>query len=61
MREHGYKLFGLICLILSVYLLIYGFYLTDRFASSPLRALMIVVGAVLLCVGTLFYQILKKE
>ncbi len=61
MREHGYKLFGLICLILSVYLLIYGFYLTDRFASSALRALMIVGGAVLLCVGTVFYQILKKE
>ncbi len=61
MRGQRYKLFGLICLILSVYMLIYGVYLTDRFVSSPLRVLMIFGGAILLCVGTVFYQILKKE
>lgn len=42
-------------------MLIYGVYLTDRFVSSPLRVLMIFGGAILLCVGMVFYQILKKE
>lgn len=61
MRENGYKLFGLICLIISVYLLIYGLYLTDRFVSSPLRFLMIAGGALMLAVGTAAYKIIKKD
>ena len=34
MRDQVYKLFGLLCLILSVFLIIFGLYLTDDFAGS---------------------------
>lgn len=47
--------------MLSVFLVLFGLYLTDDFAGSGVRALTTAGGVALLCVGTFFYKLMKKE
>ncbi len=61
MRDQVFKLVGILCLMLSVFLILFGLYLTDDFAGSGVRALTTAGGVALLCVGTFFYKLMKKE
>ncbi len=61
MRDQVFKLVGILCLMLSVFLVLFGLYLTDDFAGSGVRALTTAGGVALLCVGTFFYKLMKKE
>ena len=61
MRDQVFKLVGILCLMLSVFLVLFGLYLTDDFAGAGVRTLTTAGGVALLCVGTLFYKLMKKE
>ena len=61
MRDQVFKLVGILCLMLSVFLVLFGLYLTDDFAGSGVRTLTTAGGVALLCVGSFFYKLMIKE
>ncbi len=61
MSKNACRMLGMIMMILSVFFIVAGLYFPKVGIDSIITTICLVVGIVLLIVGTVFYKILKTE
>ncbi|MCR5740580.1 MAG: hypothetical protein K6G43_12255 [Lachnospiraceae bacterium] len=61
MSKNTCRMIGIITMIISVFLIIGGLYLPQTNVSQPVTTICLVSGFLLLCIGIVFYKILKTE
>jgi len=61
MSKNACRMLGMIMMILSVFFIAAGLYLPKAGIDSLITTICLVVGIVLLIIGTVFYKILKTE
>ena len=61
MSNTVYKMVGIFCIIISIFVLLGALFLTADFVPVLVNRLCWIVGLALLACGVIFYKVLKKE